>query len=135
MPHIDPAEVARDWWSAIDRKDFSYAASLLDADAVVDWPLSSERLPSPEAWRIVNETYPGNWNATVTDVVSNGDAVITTTTVADGGISVVAISRFTIRDGRITHLVEYWPETYAAPAWRAHLVQPLHYQASPVAGA
>ena len=83
----------------------------------------------------MNETYPGNWNATVTDVVSNGDAVITTTTVADGGISVVAISRFTIRDGRITHLVEYWPETYAAPAWRAHLVQPLHYQASPVAGA
>ncbi len=125
MPHLDPPAVARDWWSAIDRRDFTHAANLLDPDAVVDWPLSNERLPSPEAWRIVNETYPGNWSAEVIDLVSSGETVITTTNVSDGGITVIAISRFTIRDGRITSLVEYWPETYAAPAWRAHLVQPL----------
>ncbi len=123
MPHLDPSGVAREWWSAIDRQDFAHAASLLAPDAVVDWPLSNERLPSPDDWRIVNETYPGNWRAEVTDVVSSGETVITTTNVSDGGITVLAISRFTIHDGRITSLVEYWPETYAAPAWRAGFVQ------------
>jgi hypothetical protein len=76
----------------------------------------------------VNETYPGRWNAAIADLISDGETVITTTNVSDGGITVIAISRFTIVDGRITHLVEYWPETYAPPSWRAHLVQPLEGQ-------
>jgi hypothetical protein len=35
------------------------------------------------------------------------------------------LSFFTVEDGLITRLVEFWPEPYAAPANRAHLVEPI----------
>jgi ketosteroid isomerase-like protein len=34
-----------------------------------------------------------------------------------------AISFFTIEDGKISRLVEFWPEPYIAPDNRAHLVE------------
>jgi len=40
--------------------------------------------------------------------------------ISDGVQHARAISFFTADGGRITRLVEYWPEPYAAPAKRAH---------------
>jgi hypothetical protein len=34
-----------------------------------------------------------------------------------------AISFFTVANGRITRIVEFWPEPFAAPVNRAHLVE------------
>lgn len=114
------------WWDAIDRADFHEAASLLADDAVVDWPLSNERMASPEAWRQVNIAYPGQWRAAVISMVVEGAHAMTVTRVFDPSIDVLAISHFTVENGRITELVEYWPEAYAAPEWRAALITPLH---------
>jgi len=36
-----------------------------------------------------------------------------------------AISFFTVEGGKITRLVEYWPEPYPAATNRAHLVEPM----------
>jgi len=36
-----------------------------------------------------------------------------------------AISFFTLRDGRICRIVEYWPEPFAPPSNRAHLVESM----------
>jgi len=36
-----------------------------------------------------------------------------------------ALSFFTMRQGKISRLLEFWPEPYAAPANRAHLVEPI----------
>jgi len=43
--------------------------------------------------------------------------------VAWDGTVVYAVSFFTIVDGRINHLLEWWPEPYEPPAWRAHLLE------------
>lgn len=125
MTTLCPADVAQAWWQAIDRLDFEAAAQLMDPEAVVDWPLSNERMVSPEMWKQVNEHYPGRWYASIRSVVSEGDTTVTLTDISDGSITVVAISFFTVRDGRITNLVEYWPETYAAPGWRSQWVAPI----------
>ena len=45
--------------------------------------------------------------------------------VTDGVQRARCISFFTVRDGKIIRQVEFWPEPYAAPATRAHLVEPL----------
>ena len=45
--------------------------------------------------------------------------------VTDGVQSARAISFFTVEAGTITKLVKFWPEPYAAPANRAHLVEPI----------
>ncbi|MGF6902770.1 hypothetical protein P3T22_004049 [Paraburkholderia sp. GAS348] len=40
----------------------------------------------------------------------------------DGSMSARAVSFFSVEAGEITRIVEYWPESYAAPANRAHRV-------------
>jgi ketosteroid isomerase-like protein len=112
-------ELVTRFWQAMDQADFTKAAALMHRDATVDWPLSNERMTNPEHWRQVNANYPGRWRTRVESLVVEDDTVITVTTVSDGGICDTAISIFTIAGGQIHRLVEYWPETYAPPAWRA----------------
>ncbi len=125
MSAPNPADIARAWWQAIDRADFKAATELMSPEAVVDWPLSNERMASPEMWRKVNEHYPGRWAASVRSLIGDGDAVVTVTDINDGSIAVVAISFFRIENGRITNLVEYWPEPYAAPGDRSTWTVPI----------
>ncbi len=120
-----PSDIVLAWWRAIDEADFSKATSLMAPGTVVDWPLSNERMPNPESWKRVNENYPGRWRASIRSLVANGDSVVTLVDITDGSISVVAISLFTVEPGAITNLVEYWPETYAAPGWRSEWVTPI----------
>lgn len=120
-----PKGVARAWWDTIDRGDFVAAARLCAKSAVVEWPLSNERMASIEKWRLVNEHYPGTWRASVVEVIAEGDSVVTVTSVFDGRTAVTAISFFTVRDGLIEKLVEYWPDPYEAPGWRSEWTEPL----------
>ncbi len=125
MDPQSPRNLAHAWWQAIDRADFTAAVQLMTPDAVVEWPLSNERITSPEHWRLVNEHYPGRWSASVRSVVAEGETVVTVTEISDGPISVEAMSFFTVREGTITHLVEYWPEPYAAPEGRSQWTVPI----------
>lgn len=125
MSASSPRDVARTWWQAIDRTDFKAATDLMSPEAVVDWPLSNERMVSPGMWQQVNEHYPGRWAATVRSVVAEDDSVVTRTEVSDGSITVQAISFFTVEDGLITNLVEYWPEPYAPPEGRSQWTVPI----------
>ncbi len=103
---------------AIDRGDFVAAARLCAKSAVVEWPLSNERMAAIEH-------YPGTWHASVVDVIPEGASVVTVTGVFDERTAVTAISFFTIRDGLIEKLVEYWPDPYEAPGWRSKWTEPL----------
>ena len=38
---------------------------------------------------------------------------------------VQAVSLFELRDGKIVRQVDYWPEPYEAPAWRAQWIEPM----------
>lgn len=125
MSASSPRDVAHAWWQAIDRTDFKAATDLMSPAGVVDWPLSNERMVSPEMWQQVNEHYPGRWAATVQSVVAENDSVVTRTEVSDGSITVLAISFFTVEDGLITNLVEYWPEPYAPPEGRSQWTVPI----------
>ena len=125
MSALSPHEIARAWWQAIDRADFAAAVRLMAPEVVVDWPLSNERMASPLMWQQVNEHYPGRWAATVRSVVVENDSVVSVANISDGSITVVAISFFTIQEGRITNLLEYWPEPYAPPAGRSQWTVPI----------
>jgi predicted flavoprotein YhiN len=125
MSFPDPESIVRRWWDAIDQADFNLALDLMHPTAVVDWPLSNERMSGPEAWKAVNEHYPGRWSAQVQSIVCEGATAVSRTIVSDGGITVTAISWFTFESGKIATLTEYWPETYAAPGWRAQWVEPI----------
>jgi hypothetical protein len=57
--------------------------------------------------------------------VGGESEAVSDVTVTDGVQVARAISFFTVAQGKITLLVEFWPEPYAAPTNRAHLVEAM----------
>lgn len=125
MPRGDPKTIAEMWWKLNDERLFADAAALCSPECVIDWPLSDERFASADDWAAAMEHYPGVWRCTVQTLIVDGDRSMTIAEVANASASFTAISIFRIRDGRIAELVEYWPEPYDAPSWRAEWVTPI----------
>lgn len=75
----------------------------------------------------MNAEYPtsARWQFTIDRLVASADEVVTQVSVTDGTQSGEPVSIFTVAGGRITSLVEYWPEPFAAAGNRRHLVEPM----------
>lgn len=112
------AELAREWWRRLSTFDFTGAGELLAPDVVVEWPVSGERFRGRDDVVAINEAYPGRWRAEIVRLVADGDVCVTEANVTDGRETNIAVSFFTVRDGLIQTLREFWPEPYPAPEWR-----------------
>src|SRR5512143_1942728 len=113
------------FWQAMQSNDFRAAAQWLHDDYVLDWPQSGERIRGRDNFAAINEQYPaaGRWQFTINRIVAEGDQVVSDVTVTDGQIVGRAITFSTVRAGKIVHQVEYWPDSFEAPAWRAQWVE------------
>ena len=123
------ADTVHAFWRLMATNDFAAVGALLADDFVLEWPQSNERLRGRERFVQMNAEYPahGPWRFTVHRVVGEGEAeAVSDVSVTDGVQQARAVSFFTLdAQGRVCRLVEYWPEPSAAPANRAHLMEPL----------
>jgi ketosteroid isomerase-like protein len=115
------------FWSLMAGNDFTAVGAVLADDFVLEWPQSNERIRGRERFARMNAEYPahGRWTFAIDRLVGDDHEAVSDVRVSDGVQHARAISFFTVVEGRIARLVEYWPEPYAAPANRAHLVEPL----------
>lgn len=120
-------EVVRQFWSLMATNDFDQVAAVLDENFLLEWPQSKERIRGGLQFARMNREYPaeGPWRFTINRIVGGDGEAVSDVTVTDGVQSARALSFFTIQGGKITKLVEFWPEPYPAPPGRAHLVEPL----------
>ena len=127
MPVACAADVVHAFWRLMASNDFASVQAVLAPDFVLEWPQSNERIRGPERFVRMNAEYPahGPWRFTVHRVVGGDGEAVSDVSVTDGVQAARALSFFTVQAGRIVKLVEYWPEPYAAPANRAHLVEPI----------
>ena len=118
-------DVIRRFWIVMETNDFRAAGELLDDDFVLDWPQSGERVRGRENFARVNEEYPaaGPWHFTVHRVVGDEREAVSEVSVTDGAVQARAVTFSTVEDGKITRMVEYWPDPFPAPANRQHLVE------------
>ncbi len=74
----------------------------------------------------MNEEYPvhGRWQFTINTIVGNDCDAVSDVSVTDGAREDRAISFFTVRDGTIVTIVEFWPEAFPPAENRRHLVEP-----------
>lgn len=108
--------------------DFDCVGEVLSEDFTLEWPQSNERIRGATHFARMNAEYPANgpWRFTVNRIVANEtEEAVSDVSVTDGTIHGRAISFFTVCDGKISRIVEFWPEPYPAPANRRHLVEPL----------
>ena len=107
--------------------DFQAVSAVLAPNFVLEWPQSKERIRGAERFAQMNQEYPahGLWKFTVNRLVGSELEAVSEVEVTDGVQKARAITFFTVQQGKVTRLVEFWPEPYAPPANRAHLVEAM----------
>jgi len=123
----DPETVVREFWRRMASNDFESVRAVLADDFVLEWPQSKERIRGAQRFARMNQEFPshGPWRFKIERLFGNDTEVVSEVAVTDGVQSARPISFFTVVDGKISRLVEFWPEPYAAPQHRAHLVEPI----------
>ena len=109
----------------METNDFHAASQLLHDDYTLEWPQSAERIVGRYNFASVNTNYPaeGTWHFRINHILAEGDVVVTDVSVTDGKVFGRAITFSTVRDEKIWKQIEFWPEPFEAPAWRAQWVQ------------
>jgi ketosteroid isomerase-like protein len=110
-------------WQRMGRFDFAGAGELLHDDYVCEWPQSNERIRGRDNFVALNSNYPGRWAAEVKQVIVEGNRAASEVALTWEGQTVVVVSFYEMRNGTIYNEVDYWPESYAAPDWRARWVE------------
>jgi ketosteroid isomerase-like protein len=119
--------VVSEFWRRMASNDFPSVAPVLATDFVLEWPQSGERIRGAERFVAMNVEYPahGPWVFTVHRIVGGGSEAASDVSVTDGVQSARAVTFFTVANGRIVRMTEFWPEPFAPAAHRAHLTEPL----------
>ncbi|MFZ6843415.1 nuclear transport factor 2 family protein [Undibacterium sp. RuTC16W] len=120
-------DVVRQFWALMASNDFSSVGAVLSDDFLLDWPQSNERIRGKDNFARMNAEYPcnGRWIFTINQLLGNDVEVVSDVSITDGVQHPHAISFFTVVNGKITAIREYWPEPYPAPANRRHLVEQI----------
>jgi limonene-1,2-epoxide hydrolase len=118
-------EDVEEFWRLMATNDFDSVAAVLAEGFVLEWPQSKERIRGAANFAQVNREYPANgpWHFEIHRIVGNESEAVSEVTVTDGVQTARAVSFFTMKEGKIHRLREYWPEPYTAPPARAHLVE------------
>jgi ketosteroid isomerase-like protein len=125
---MESSKVIEALWDRIQARDWDGVAGLIAEDAVIEWPVSGERIVGRDNFVAVNREYPEGWSIRVLTIVADGGEVVSEVEVPHEGVGVFrAVSLWTVRDGRIVGGREYWTSLGAdpRPQWRAAFVEPM----------
>jgi SnoaL-like domain len=122
---MQPKDTVIGFWETMHTNDFEAASQWLSEDFELIWPQSSERVVGRLNFVAINTQYPaqGKWQFSINNLVAEGCQVVSDVTVSDGVIRARAITFSTIENDKISRQVEFWPDSYEAPAWRARWVE------------
>ena len=106
-------ELVERFWQLMMSNDFRSVGLVLADDFVLDWP----------------QQYPahGHWQFTIHRIVGDHTEAVSDVSVTDGVQKARAISFFTIKHGKISKIVEFWPEPFEAAENRKHLVERVDF--------
>ncbi|GLV87061.1 hypothetical protein Slala03_67500 [Streptomyces lavendulae subsp. lavendulae] len=132
---MEPLKVVAHLWERIEARDWDGVAALVAEDAVIEWPVSGERIVGRANFVAVlrdegedSEDDERSLGAVeVLRILADGDLVVTEVEIPEEHVVYRAVSLWTVRDGEIVGAREYWtsPGQDPAPRWRAVYVEPL----------
>ena len=120
-------QILENFWATMETNDFHAASNLLHDDYTLEWPQSGERILGRENFAAINTNYPaeGKWHFEINQIVAEDNMVVTDVSVTEGRITGRAITFSTVKDEKIWKQVEFWPDPFEAPTWRAQWVKKL----------
>ncbi|MEU9034540.1 nuclear transport factor 2 family protein [Streptomyces sp. NPDC048352] len=130
---MEPLKVVARLWERIEARDWDGVAGLVAEDAVIEWPVSGERIVGRNNFiAVLSDEADGTderslGSVEVLRILADGDLVVTEVEIPEDHVLYRAVSLWTIRDGLVVGAREYWtsPGQDPAPRWRAVYVEPL----------
>ncbi|WP_030755809.1 MULTISPECIES: nuclear transport factor 2 family protein [unclassified Streptomyces] len=126
---MEPLKVVAQLWERIEARDWNGVAELIAEDAVIEWPVSGERIVGRANFIAVNsdDGYADESSVELLRILADGNLVVTEVEIPQDHVVYRAVSLWTVRDGEIVGAREYWtsPGQDPAPRWRAGYVEPL----------
>lgn len=118
-------DVVRAFWQAMATNDFWNASTFLADTFRCEWPQSGEVIAGPANFAEVNSRYPANgrWTFDLRRIVGEGADVVTDVRISDGVVAATAVTFHRVERELIVSQIEYWPDPYEPPAWRAAWVE------------
>jgi limonene-1,2-epoxide hydrolase len=120
-------QILEAFWKTMETNYFHAASQLLHDDYTLEWPQSGERILGRENFAAINTNYPaeGKWHFEINHILAERDMVVTDVSVTDREVIGRAITFSTIRDEKIWKQIEFWPDPFEAPEWRAKWIQKI----------
>jgi ketosteroid isomerase-like protein len=125
---MDAAAVVRELWTRAQARDWDGFGELVAEDAVIEWPVSSERIVGRANYVAVNRDYPPGCEIRILRVIGSGDQAASEVEVLHETLGPFrAASFWTVTDGQIVRATDYWTSTGSEEgrADRAAYVEPM----------
>ncbi|MEU9107503.1 nuclear transport factor 2 family protein [Streptomyces xanthophaeus] len=126
---MEPLNVVAQLWERIEARDWDGVAKLIAEDAVIEWPVSGERIVGRANFIAVNsdDGYADERSVELLRILADGDLVVTEMEMPQDHVVYRAVSGWTVRDGEVVAAREYWtsPGQDPAPRWRSGYAEAL----------
>ena len=107
--------IIEDYWKAVNNRDWDTFEKLVSDDIIYTLPQTRERVTGLMAFRELNETYPGNWTLSLTDLIVDDYQAVSKISFINDNEEETGISFFEIYNSKIVRITEYWPVPYDPP--------------------
>lgn len=104
------------YWQTANARDWVGFAATIHPDIEYRVPQTRELIRGREHFVTFYATYPGDWTLDLTEVLVDGDRVVSTTVFHVKQTSQSSITFFTLKDGLVWRIDDWWPEDYTPPA-------------------
>ena len=123
---MNSAQLIREFWSHIQAREWEAAHAFLTPEFTATWPHTGERFIGRDNFIAMNREYPEGWTLHILDIASTGDMAVSQVEILHDGERHHGASFFTLRDGLISAVTEYWVQHGAEkpPEWRQKFAAP-----------
>jgi hypothetical protein len=110
-------------WAASDANDFEMEHLIYHEDAVLEYPQSGERTRGRRNIQNQRAIQPSKKRFTIRRIIGGGDLWVTEFILAYDGKPSYTVSIMEFRGVKVARETQYFADPFAAPAWRAQLVE------------
>jgi ketosteroid isomerase-like protein len=110
-------------WAASDADDFETEHDIYLADAVLEYPQSSERIRGRRNIQITRTNQPSKKRFTVRRIIGSGDLWITEYILTYDGKPSYTVSVMEFSGDKVARETQYFADPFQASAWRAQWVE------------
>lgn len=111
----DAKALVERYWHSCNARDWGSFAATLHPDVEYRVPQTRELIRGVGPYVAFNAGYPGDWTLELTRIVADGDSVVTSTAFHVERRTQTGICFFTVKDGLLWRIEDWWPEDYEAP--------------------